>query len=376
MKTKKVCVLGAGLVGKAIAIDLNEKYYVTSVDKNKSNLEILRHKHLINTIYSDLSETRNIADLVQGFDLVVVAMPGFLGYRTLEAVINAGKNVVDISFFPEDAFMLDELAKEKNVTAVIDCGVAPGMGNLILGYHYSRMLVSNYECYVGGLPFERNYPFQYKAPFSPIDVIEEYTRPSRLVINNVIMIKEALSDPELIDFPGVGTLEAFNTDGLRSLLYTMNVKDMKEKTMRYPGHIEIIKLLKSIGLFDDNEIDYNGFKVSPRDFISKFLIDKWKLGPDEKEFTIMKVVVEGFEDEEPKSYTYSLFDSYDKLTGFSSMARTTGFTATAVADLILDDKITKKGILPPELIGDDEYVFKHIFAYQRERGIEYKISTD
>ncbi len=371
MKSQKICVLGAGLVGKAIAIDLSKKYNVTSVDNNKTNLDILKSKHLINTIHIDLSETNNISEVVQNFDLVVMAVPGFMGFKTLEAVINAGKNVVDISFFPEDALILDDLAKEKNVTAVVDCGVAPGMGNLILGYHYNRMLVSNYECYVAGLPFERTYPFQYKAPFSPIDVIEEYTRPSRQVINNVIMIKEALSDPELIDFPGVGTLEAFNTDGLRSLLYTVKVKDMKEKTMRYPGHIEIIKLLKSIGLFDENTVDYNGTKISPKDFISKFLIDKWKLKPDEKEFTIMKVVVEGFEDGEPKTYTYTVYDTFDKLSGFSSMARTTGFTATAVADLILSDKLSKKGILPPELIGDDEVVFKHVLAYQKERGIDY-----
>lgn len=376
MKSKKICVLGAGLVGKAIAIDLSQNYYVTSVDFNKTNLENLRSKHLINTIHCDLIETINIAEVVQSFDLVIIAVPGFMGFKTLEAVINAGKNVVDISFFPEDALVLDELAKEKNVTAVVDCGVAPGMGNLILGYHYSRMLVSNYECYVGGLPYERTYPFQYKAPFSPIDVIEEYTRPSRLVSNNVVMIKEPLSDPELIDFPGIGTLEAFNTDGLRSLLYTMNIKDMKEKTMRYPGHIDIIKLLKSIGLFDENEIDYKGIKINPKEFISKFLIDKWKLHPEDREFTVMKVIVEGFENEVPTTYTYTVLDSYDKLTGFSSMARTTGFTATAVADLIMKGKLTKKGILPPELIGDDEYVFKHVLAYQKERGVDYKVKVN
>lgn len=156
-----------------------------------------------------------------------------MGFCTLKTVIECGKDIVDISFFPEDPFKLDQLAKEKKVTAVVDCGVAPGCSNLILGYMASILdVIESFSCYVGGLPRIRTWPYEYKTPFSPSDVIEEYNRPARLVDNGKVVTQPALSEVELIDLPGVGTLEAFNTDGLRTLIRTMKVPCMKEKTMR------------------------------------------------------------------------------------------------------------------------------------------------
>ena len=122
------------------------------------------------------------------------AVPGFMGYKMMKDVIEAGKNIVDISFYPEDPFVLNELAKEKGVVAVMDCGVAPGMGNIILGHHNNTMEVIDYECLVGGLPEKREWPFEYQAVFSPIDVIEEYVRPARFVKGSKMITKEALSD--------------------------------------------------------------------------------------------------------------------------------------------------------------------------------------
>ncbi len=148
----------------------------------------------------------------------------------MKAVIEAGKNMVDISFMPEDFFELDKFAKQHNVVVVAYCGVAPGMGNIILGHHHTCMEVKSYECLVGGLPVTREWPYEYKAVFSPIDVIEEYTRPARYIQNYVMVTKEALSDPELVHFDGVGTLESWNSDGLRSLMFTMkNIPNMIEK---------------------------------------------------------------------------------------------------------------------------------------------------
>ena len=138
--------------------------------------------------------------------------------------------------------------RQRGVTAVVDCGVAPGLSNMMLGYHASQGAVSSYRCLVGGLPVKRTWPWQYKAPFSPVDVLEEYTRPARLVEGGCIVTRPALSEPELVDLDPVGTLEAFNTDGLRSLLVTMRqVPDMVEKTLRYPGHIDYIRVLRESG---------------------------------------------------------------------------------------------------------------------------------
>ncbi|MFH1050161.1 MAG: saccharopine dehydrogenase C-terminal domain-containing protein [bacterium] len=368
---KKIVILGAGMVGKAMAIDLAKDHDVTSVDLNESALNELPAFN-IKTINADLSNENVVKEIVADFDLVIGAVPGFMGYNTCKAVIESGKNIVDISFFPEDCFGLDDLAKQNNVTAIVDCGVAPGMDNILLGYHNKRMNVQNFECYVGGLPVKREKPFEYKAPFSPVDVLEEYTRPARYVENGFIVSKPALSDTEYLDFEPVGTLEAFNTDGLRSLMFTMKIPNMKEKTLRYPGHIEYIKVLKESGFFGVDKININGVDVSPIDFTSKVLFQKWKINPEEEEFTVMRVIIEGEESGEQVKHIYNLFDKYNKETKTSSMARTTGYTATAAANLVLLGKYDRKGIIPPEYLGEDETLFNFIINYLRDRGIYYR----
>ena len=228
-----IAILGAGMVGHAIALDLAKDYEVTSFDLDASRLAQLKSQdNRINTVPANLNAFAEYKSLLSNFDLVVTAVPGFMGYKTLEAVIDAEKDVVDISFFPEDVLQLDPFARQKNVTVITDCGVAPGMSNFIIGRYNQEMRIDSFECYVGGLPRERKQPFQYKAPFSPVDVIQEYIRPARLVENGEIVVKPALSDREIISFNNIGNLEAFNTDGLRSLIFTMNhIPEMKEKNL-------------------------------------------------------------------------------------------------------------------------------------------------
>ena len=355
-----IAVLGAGMVGRAIALDLVQHFSVTSFDVSAANLLLLTGRNpLIKTVQADLTNYDQYAGWLSSFDLVVTAVPGFMGFKTLEAVINAGKNVVDISFFAEDALQLDQLAKEKGVTAIIDCGVAPGMSNFILGRYNAEMKVEAFECYVGGLPLHPKPPFNYKAPFSPVDVIQEYIRPARLVENGNIVTKPALSDRELMDFGKAGKLEAFNTDGLRSLIFTMgHIPDMKEKTLRYPGHIDLIIALQQSGFFDTTPLIVNGNMISPLDFTSKLLVSEWKLGETEEEFTVMKVIVKG----EGKIITYDLYDQYDPLTQTSSMARTTGYTCTAAVNLMVNGKFTGKGVFPPELIGNRKECFDYVLG--------------
>src|SRR5690606_17307027 len=121
-----------------------------------------------------------------------------------------------------------------------------------------------------------------------IDVIEEYVRPARYVQNGAIVVREALSDPELIDFEGIGTLESWNSDGLRTLIQTMpHIPDMIEKTLRYPGTIEYLRLLRESGFFSQEPIDINGTSVRPIDVTARLLFPQWKLKPGEREFTVM-----------------------------------------------------------------------------------------
>lgn len=370
---KKIIVLGAGMVGSAMALDLAGKYDVTSADRDENALNKLAGKGNIKTIKADFSDFNAIYNLVSDFDFVVGAVPGFLGFKILETVINAGKDIIDISFFPEDCFLLDELAKEKGVTAIMDCGVAPGVSNLVLGYHQKQMELTNFECYVGGLPFVREFPFEYKAPFSPVDVLEEYTRPARYVENGHIVTKPALSDTEFLHFDEVGTLEAFNSDGLRSLVKTIKCPNMKEKTLRYPGHVRLIQALKAAGFFSSKEININGVTLSPMEFTSGLLFDSWKLYPGEREFTIMRIIVEGISEGKTQKYIYDLFDTYDEESGISSMARTTGYTCTAAVNLVLEGRFNRKGAFPPEYIGADEGCLEYILDYLNRRKVIYRV---
>ena len=368
-----VIVLGAGMVGSAMAKDLSKIHKVLLTDINYEVLIKVNDEFPnIDILQLDVNNDESLNKVLKGKDVVLSAVPGFLGYKTLEKIIIQKKDVIDISFFPENALDLNDLAIENNVTAIVDCGVAPGMGNVILGYHNKTHKLESFNCLVGGLPKEKKWPFCYKAPFSPVDVIEEYTRPARYVENGNLVIRPPLTDCEFIDFEKIGTLEAFNSDGLRSIIFTMpHIKNMKEKTLRYPGHVEYIRVLKESGFFNDQIMD--DLNISVLDFTSRVLFKDWKLDPHEEEFTVMRITLEGFNKNGNKEkLIYNLFDEYSKESKISSMARTTGYTATAAVNLFLDGVFKEKGVFPPELIGRHEECFNYFMSYLKERNINYE----
>jgi len=365
-----IAVLGAGRVGNAMAKDLATKFHITAFDINSNNLAELEGYKNIQIHNLDL-QSSDFNEILKDYDLVISAVPGFMGFGTLKKVIECGKDVVDISFFPEDPFELDVLAKKMNVCAVVDCGVAPGMGNVILGRYNELMKVHSYECLVGGLPVKREWPFQYKAGFSPIDVIEEYLRPARYIQKGELVVREALSDPELVNFDKVGTLESFNTDGLRTLINTMQIPDMIEKTLRYPGSLEPLRVLRDCGLFSETPVEIDDKKIKPIDLTSKLLFPLWKLEKEDIDITVMRIAIKGDHDGEYKEIIYDLYDEKDTENQNSSMARTTGYTCTAVANLILEGNFTNKGINPPEYLGIKENHFNYILEYLKERNVNY-----
>lgn len=374
----KVIVIGSGMVGSAMAIDLSHRHAVTATDLQPGRLERIQSRcPEISTKALDITNRDLLRETVKTFDIVICAVPGFLGFETLRTIIEAGTPVVDISFSPENTMELDALAKEKKVTAIVDCGVAPGIGNLVVGYHDARMKLNSFECLVGGLPVVKKWPFCYKAPFSPIDVIEEYTRPARFRENGVMVTREALSDCEYVEFDQAGTLESFNTDGLRSLLFTLpHIPNMKEKTLRYPGHVELIKALRESGFFSTDPITIGDKSITPLEFTGKILINDWKLQEGEEEFTVMRITLTGMTNEgEKKKIVYHLHDRYDHATATTSMARTTGYTATAAAQMILDGIFTKHGVFPPELVGKEESCYHYILGYLKERGVVMGIGS-
>jgi len=376
----KVIILGSGLVGAPMSVDLAKDSYcgVTAVDIDANTLNSLeKENYPIKTIQEDLSNTDRLKNLIEPYDFVISAVPGYMGFQTLKAVIEAKKNVVDISFFPEDPFLLDAVAKNNNVTVVVDCGVAPGMSNILVG-HVHRLLdeTHNVLIYVGGLPEVREWPYEFKAGFSPIDVIEEYIRPARYIANGRLVVKPALTEPELIYFPEVGTLEAFNTDGLRTLATTISAPNMKEKTLRYPGHIEKIATLRETGFFDKSKIAVNGAKIRPLDLTAQLLFPKWKLNKNDKDLTVMRLIVEGKKAEKKLRYTFELLDRHDSSTNTHSMARTTGYTATLALRMIAQGLYDRKGLSAPEFIGQRPECVRYMLRGLENRGVVYKETVE
>lgn len=370
---KNITVLGAGRVGATMALDLarDGEFQVTAADVSEAALARLAHRG-IRTRVCDLSSPAAVQEAVAGADLAVGAVPGFMGFRTMEAVLEAGKPMVDISFFEEDPFRLDALARERGLTAIVDCGVAPGCDNLILGAMEQELDgVTRFECLVGGLPVVRTWPFEYKAGFSPVDVLEEYTRPARYVAHGEVVTLPALSEPELIDFPGIGTLEAFNTDGLRSLLHTVDAPFKQEKTLRYPGHIEKMRMLRETGFFDRTPIKVGDAMVAPMDLTAQLLFPLWQMAEGEEDFTLMRVVVAGLKDGRPRRFQFDLLDRYDRATRTTSMARTTGYSCTAAVRMVTAGLFRRKGVSPPEFVGREPGCWAFIRADLEKHGVVF-----
>ena len=364
-------VLGGGRVGSAIVRDLaaEDGFSVLGVD-----LDPVRVERMIefgaDGVVADLSDLANVSEAVSDADMVVGAVPGFMGYRTVERVLQEGRPIVDISFFPEDAFGLDQLAREAGVCCLVDCGIAPGLSNLILGRLEAHLdETASFHCLVGGLPVERTWPWEYKAPFSPGDVIEEYVRPARLRREGVEITMPALSEVELVDFPGLGSLEAFNTDGLRSLLRNSSAPDMVEKTMRYPGHAVRMRILREAGFFSTEPIQVASGIVCPRDVTEALLFNAWQFDEGEPDLTVMRIVVSGTREGKSLRYTYNLLDYYDPDTETSSMARTTGYTCTAMVKLVTEGLWSEPGLAAPEVVGRDADCYDAVLKHLVDRGV-------
>lgn len=363
---KNVVVLGGGLVGGFIAKQGSREtdWHVTLVDRSRSVLEHLQKKVLISTNQADLTDKDVVQSCVANADIVIVALPGNIGYQALEWVLDAGKPAVDISFYPEDPTHLQDLAEARHTLAVVDCGVMPGLGGMLAAHFTTKLDTAlALKIMVGGLPQNRGGagPFEYKAPFSPADVIEEYTRPARMRIDGEVVVAEPMSDLEIVSYASVGELEAFNTDGLRTLLDSLDIPNMAEKTLRYPGHTAKIEFLRELGFLDDQPLRIKGESITPLDVTSRVLMKSWEISPDDDEFTIMSVEVEGVKDGRRLRHRAELFDQ-TQFDGTLSMARTTGFPALIAAKLILSGKLSGPGIIPAEQFGLDESLWREFMG--------------
>ncbi len=377
----RILVLGSGLIGSFIASELasDGEHDVTVADVSEEALgrASSRSGGRVTTLHADVADASRLRDLVGDFALVVGALPSRFGYQTLEAVLEAGKNIVDISFMPEDALALDGFARDRGLTAIVDCGVAPGLSNLLAARSVAMLDdCDRVEILVGGIPRRPTEPFRYKAPFSPEDVIEEYTRPARIVAGGCVVNAEPLADSEMVDFPAVGPLEATTTDGLRSLATTLGVPNLRERTLRHAGHYHLMRALKSAGFLSRDVVTCGGVEVTPRELTSTLLFRQWRYLPGEEDVTVLRIQAEGVRRKQRRMVQWDLVDFMDRKTGASSMARTTGLTCTTFARLLLGGDLEATGVLPPERFGHDADLVARVLRDLAGHGIRVELHEE
>lgn len=373
----RAIVLGCGKIGSVIARDFADSMEgaeVVVADRSRERAEAAASTIAgATSITVDAMDHAGLVETLKGFDLVIGALPGDYGYRALKAAVEAGVSMVDVSFTPEDPLELDRAAKEAGVTIVPDCGVAPGLSNMLVGYASAKLdRVRGAHIMVGGIPERPVPPLGYTITWSAEGLIDEYVRGANIVEGGRVVEVPALSGLEEIDFPGVGKLEAFYTDGLRTLVRTiLGVESMWEKTLRYPGHVEKIKLLKALGFFDDESVAVEGAQVSPR-LVTARLLERSLRMPEVGDILAMTVEVAGEKQGEEARFRYYILDRYDRAKDVTAMARTTGYTASIVAQKLAQGAVKEKGVVPPERLGMDDTLFRSLLSELREKGVHIK----
>jgi saccharopine dehydrogenase-like NADP-dependent oxidoreductase len=326
-------------------------------------VDALNHDDLVNTL--------------RKFDLAVGALPGVIGYRVCEAAISAGKDIVDVSYMPEDVMTLHQDALKAEISVLPDCGMSPGLGSILVGHAASKL--DRVECVHmmnGGLPETPVPPLGYVITWSVNDLIDMYCRKVTIVKKGKTVEVEPMSGLEEIRFSGVGKLEAFYTDGLRTMLYTMKgVKDLWEKTLRYPGHVEKIKLLKTLGFFDAEPLNTENLNISPREVTAELFERKLKRR-DVPDIVVMHVEVSGLRNGNYAAYAYHVLDRYDKQHQVTAMARTTAYTASVTAQLLAKKTIREKGVIPPEKLGMNKEFYNDYVQMMKKREVTIKESRD
>jgi len=373
----EILVLGYGNIGLVLAKDLAESMPSTEVviagrHRNKAEEAVSAiDRRNVRGIRLDADKYPVLVDAMKKFDLVMGTLPGDIGYRSVKAAIDAKVDMVDVSYMPENPLMLDEDAIKAGVTIVPDCGVAPGLSNLLVGHAVSKLdEVESIRMMVGGLPEEPVPPLGYVVTWSVANLLDEYSRKAKIVKNGKVVEVEALTGLEEVKFPGVGKLEAFYTDGLRTLLHTVKgVKNMWEKTLRYPGHAEKIKTLEALGFFDEDPIDVRNTRLPPREVTIELLKKKLRR-PEIKDILAMKVDVSGIAEGSRRRYSYHLLDRYDTENGITAMARATAYPASIIGQLIASKAIEEKGVIPLEKLGVKERLFNKILLELEKRQVK------
>ena len=377
----KIMVLGCGNIGSVAARDLAESLpsaQIVVADVNKARAQETAARIGQDNVSHepvDASNRRELVETLRKFDLAVGALPGFMGFRVCKASVSAGVDMVDVSFMPEDIMMLHKDALKAKVCIVPDCGMSPGLGSILVGHAVGQLdEVESVHMLNGGLPEKPLPPLDYVITWSSKDLIELYTRRAKIVRGGKLVEVPATSGLEEIVFPGVGKLQGFYTDGLRTLLHTVKVtRDMWEKSLRYPGHIEKMDLLRRLGFLAEKPVEVEGIRVSPRNLTERLLEMKLK-SPATPDVVAMLIEVIGLKEGKRIAFNYQMLDRFDKKRKVTAMARTTAYTTSVVAQLVGKNTLTEKGVVPPEKLGMDKRLYTKIISMMKKRGVMIKES--
>ena len=363
-------IVGAGNIGYTTARYLFEKgYNIIVVDRDPGKIRRVKEQLGVQAVKASIGDTE-YQKLASSSRLVVLALPSSIGYSALEATIRLGVgNIVDVSYMPQDPLSLDRLAKEKHTHVIVDAGLAPGISNLFVGHSYSMLnMVDEVLIYVGGISEDPECPLGLAGTWNTRDLLEEYIRPARLVIEGEVKTVDPLSEYGETHIPGIGVFEYFPSDGLRTMLKTLKPlpKLMAEYTLRWPGHIESMKLLKQLGFLEPIGLRIGLCEVDIIDYTSLVLANK--LVECRKDRVIMYIQVNGVENDKKKGYELILDQQYDELEQTTAMAKTTSTMQACVSHQLLEENLeVKPGITPPETLGQVKENYYNIMKCLKEK---------
>ena len=338
-------------MGSVIGWDLARSEDVDQVvvaDIDRERLDVVRKRSpgkKLSVELLDIKDRPKVVSFLKRFDVATSALPHGIVHHSDVAAAEAGAKMVNIAF--EDVQMeLDGAARKSGALLIPGCGVAPGLGGILLAHGLAELGGGDEgHILVGGLPQKPVPPFDYRLVFSIVGLLREYIEDARVVRKGRLVRVRPFSNVENYDFPKpIGALEGFPTDGLATLVYTMKgMKTLDEITLRWPGHAEKMNLLMESGYFSREKVKAGGVEVSPLE-VSWALLGKKLAEGDPRDMTVMRVVARG----RRGKIVYDMVDKYDEENQVSSMGKTTGYTASIVAQMVGSGAIGGRGVVPPE----------------------------
>lgn len=373
----RMLVLGAGAQGSSCAYDLLNNQEVTLVglaDLRVDSVAPFLQKHVgerLQPIVLDVKDSESVNAVISGYDCVLSALPYYLNLEVARTAVKNGINFCDLGGNTEIVLAqkeFDTIAKRNGVSAVVDCGLAPGMVNILAQYGIDMLdSVNSVRMYVGGLPANPVPPLNYQVVYSLEGALDYYTTDSWVLQNGTATRVKALSDVERVDFDDpIGELEAFHTAGGLSTMasrYDGRIDRMEYKTLRYPGHAHIMSAIRELGFLDTTPLDVKGQQVVPRD-LTVAVLNRALKKPDSPDMVVLRVIVNGNKDGRDHTVTFELVDRYDAKTGLSAMMRVTGFSLSITGQMQVKRMIAAGVHTSDEAVPPDEYI-----AALKERGI-------